>query len=349
LTVIVVGDICLTQPPVGQVVDAQYWTNLFGEDCRQITLIGTCEGTLGVGEVRPGRSAILDVNPALPERFSSFGRVVFSLANNHVSDRGLQGVIETQEKLSDLGFQSVGAGSNLGEARRPLGLEAKGVSIGILAYCDTREFVGGLAASLTSPGVAPLIAASIGEDIHQAKREFDQVWLLVHWGEEYFRYPSPETRTWAREWVEAGASLVVGCHSHNLQGREILERGQIFYSLGNFIFPPPMLAQGFPLHYDAISRNSLALAIDPLKREIRLLHYTLDKDGWPRRLGAAESQRATGKFEKLCLPLMEAGPSRYARLLFRDRWVKVWRRLRSMTWREVAHRAVRWGKLQKVS
>ena len=48
--------------------------------------------------------------------------------------------------------------------------------------------------------------------------------------------PTAEQRQLARAAVDAGAALVLGSHSHVLQGWEQYGGGLIVYSLGNFVF-----------------------------------------------------------------------------------------------------------------
>ena len=54
-------------------------------------------------------------------------------------------------------------------------------------------------------------------------------------GEEFLSIPSPIERKIARAIVDAGASVVVGHHSHVLRDVEIYRGAVIAYSLGNFI------------------------------------------------------------------------------------------------------------------
>jgi len=68
-------------------------------------------------------------------------------------------------------------------------------------------------------------------------QEVDAVIVSLHWGYERERYPLPYQRIMAHDIVDAGASLVLGHHSHVLQGIEEYAETPIAYSLGNFIFP----------------------------------------------------------------------------------------------------------------
>lgn len=310
-------------------------------------LIGNLEGALGQGDPRPGRTVILDSDPALLEVFRPFRSVIFSLANNHATDRGLEGLVGMSRRLQDTGFITLGAGKEIAEARRPVQFKMDGVSIAILAYCDTRPFVGGIAATDGSPGVAPLIPELIEQDIRGAKLGNDQVWLLLHWGHEYHRYPTLEMRDWAKRWVAAGATCIFGAHPHNLQGMEQINGAQVFYSLGNFIFPEPRMQQGFPLRFDRQSRQTMAVSMDTQGSGCQIRHFIIGPDGWPRPLSARAGFKANRRLATLSTPLEDNYARFFPKIARKERLMKNLRRLRCMTWREILHRSVRLGKLER--
>ena len=62
------------------------------------------------------------------------GFSVVTLAGNHIADGGPQGIEDTLRALDALGIPAVGAGRDLAESRRPVVLEAGGVTVGILSY-----------------------------------------------------------------------------------------------------------------------------------------------------------------------------------------------------------------------
>jgi hypothetical protein len=87
----------------------------------------------------------------------------------------------------------------------------------------------------------------------------DDVWLFLHWGLEWIRYPEPAQRDLAREFTRAGADLVVGTHPHVVRGRESIFGSPVYYSLGNFVFPPIALIDGAILHWEKVCRQGMAL------------------------------------------------------------------------------------------
>jgi poly-gamma-glutamate synthesis protein (capsule biosynthesis protein) len=64
----------------------------------------------------------------------------------------------------------------------------------------------------------------------------DLLVVYVHWGVEGATCPTPLQKTLARQLVDAGADVVVGSHSHRVEGAGRLGNGFVAYGLGNFVF-----------------------------------------------------------------------------------------------------------------
>lgn len=164
--------------------------------------------------------------------FAGVGLV--SLANNHVMDFGDVGLFRTREVLEAAGIAWVGAGRDRAEAWRPRVLDRKGVRVAFLAFNQVGPEV--FAAADGRPGVAVCDEASLVEAVREAKRLADHVVVLFHWGGEYAPEPDGVQRRLGRRAVEAGASVVAGCHPHVVQAVEVRQGRPIAYSLGNFVF-----------------------------------------------------------------------------------------------------------------
>src|SRR5690606_17358414 len=92
-------------------------------------------------------------------------------------------------------------------------------------------------ATKDSPGMAEAydITRAIAA-IEEADRQADVVVVMVHWGTEYTDRPEPNQVKKGRQFIDAGADLVIGSHPHVLQGFEAYNGRWIAYSLGNFVF-----------------------------------------------------------------------------------------------------------------
>lgn len=170
-------------------------------------------------------------NGSLPE---NIGKVFLSLANNHIMDFGEYGLGKTLEQIEAARIEGFfGAGSDLNEAKKPLIIENQSVSVGILSRCERQFGV----ANATTAGTAAL-DSSIYADISSLRKNVDHVVVLLHGGSEMIPWPSPMRRQEWRALIDAGASAVVGNHSHVPSSWETYERGVIFYGLGNFCVEP---------------------------------------------------------------------------------------------------------------
>lgn len=161
---------------------------------------------------------------------------IVTLANNHILDFGTEGLLDSCQTLEEAGIAYVGGGENLDRARELKTLEAGGKTIGFLGtsrvYMDASW-----AAGPSHPGVfSTYDPAQALESIREAKNQCDYLVVYVHWGVERETKPKEYQRTMGRQYIDAGADLVVGSHPHVLQNVEYYNGKPIVYSLGNFVF-----------------------------------------------------------------------------------------------------------------
>jgi hypothetical protein len=294
------------------------------------------ECSIPVGVARAGRRALLPLDPGQLAGFGLGERTVCILANNHVTDWGPEGLIATMNAVRKAGMYTLGAGANLQEARQPLIFESRGIRIGLLAYADTRPWVGAVAATDHNPGVAPLDPALIKADIAALKDRAETIWVFVHWGREHLRYPEPEQRRLCADFAASGVALVVGIHPHVLRGWEQINGTPVYYSIGNFVFPSPHVTDGATLRWHNENRQGVVLAgrFDQGEWSWRHIPYTVSSTGLPTRPLAPEMNRLYGKVAHLSSELDSTYHLRYSRLKRQELIFRAIRRFSTMTWRE---------------
>jgi poly-gamma-glutamate capsule biosynthesis protein CapA/YwtB (metallophosphatase superfamily) len=91
-------------------------------------------------------------------------------------------------------------------------------------------------AGVDAPGIAILTDDDLQSAISAARKVSDVVIAMPHWGPEDTPYPDGDQLRFAPVFVEAGADLVVGNHTHVVQAVQELDGITVFYGLGNFIF-----------------------------------------------------------------------------------------------------------------
>ena len=166
------------------------------------------------------------------EEIKKNGFNVVTLANNHIMDYGTSGLIETIEILDKYGVGHFGAGVCDEDIYKIYELKDEDlrISVGMLAVAD-----GGFGCSYDDcPGYPDGCSKRIRELIRTNHSKYDYFIVLAHFGEEEWDYPLPEVRELYKEYIDLGASAVIGQHTHCIQGLEMYHDKPIFYSVGDF-------------------------------------------------------------------------------------------------------------------
>lgn len=157
---------------------------------------------------------------------------IVSLANNHILDYTIDGLLDTIDALNNVNISYIGAGNNIFEARKAHLIEKNKIKIAFLAYSYTYE------ATNKSAGCAPIWKSLIIDDIKKIRNKVDHVIISLHFGEEFSNIPSLFDKKLVHLLVDQGADLIIGHHPHVLREIEYYKNGTIVYSLGNFLFDP---------------------------------------------------------------------------------------------------------------
>ena len=181
---------------------------------------------------------VLVGNPENADALSRAGFDVMSVATNHIKNCGLancgnRAFFDTLDNLRRVGILPVGAGVSHAEAMQPVVVTVNGVRFGFVSLGQIEPMA---FATVARPGIAVLNEANLHSAIAAARQVSDVVIAMPHWGPEDVSMPNWSQRTLARQAVEAGADLVVGNHTHVVQGVQEIDGIQVFYGLGNFVF-----------------------------------------------------------------------------------------------------------------
>lgn len=181
-------------------------------------------------------SHVINPSTAIPYLMAR-GTTVFNLGNNHMFDLGLPGFTHTRNDILRHNGFYFGAGEDLGEAARICYLRNDNVILALIG-ASHRE---GLLADATRPGVlCPDTQPDLLRDlISEARKTAHWVILSYHGGEEFNTVPAPRRRKLMWRFVDCGVDIVVGHHSHVVQGIEQCGDKTVFFSLGNFVFDLP--------------------------------------------------------------------------------------------------------------
>ena len=214
------------------------------------------------GEAMANKQYTFRVDPSKVQLFTEMGVDIVSLANNHALDYGTDALLDSMDTLTQAGITYVGVGSNLTEAKTTRYFEINGKSIAILSASRVIP-VSEWGATATKPGMFTTYdPTALIEEIKVAREQADAVIVYLHWGLERKEYPESYQRTMGKQFIDAGADVVIGSHPHVLQGFEYYNGKLIAYSLGNFIFSQT-IDQTAMLTVELNSDNELEFYLTP--------------------------------------------------------------------------------------
>ena len=192
------------------------------------------------GTKAPDKQYTFRVEPSYVSALVDMGVDVASLANNHALDFGQDALLDTFTTLDNAGIPYVGAGETKERAEEAIFVEAGGRKVGVLSASRVIPVVE-WNITTRQPGLFCTYDSSrLFQRIKEIESQCDYVVVFVHWGIERKAYPEEYQRNLAKQYIDAGADLVVGNHSHVPQGIEYYKGVPIVYCLGNYIFNPNM-------------------------------------------------------------------------------------------------------------
>lgn len=181
----------------------------------------------------------VELGPAMVD----VGFDVFTLANNHVRDKGVEGLSACLDYWDDMMAKypvlALGVYRDAADQNNIRVQEVNGMKIAYLAYTEhmngyTIPESASLKVGLTSD------EALIERQIKEARELADAVIVAAHWGDEDTHVVRDGVKVLAHKMIEWGADVILGSHPHTAQTMEYLERsdgtrGFVYYSLGNFV------------------------------------------------------------------------------------------------------------------
>ena len=282
INVVVAGDLVLDEP------NASHWLSGIAPALQATDLaIGHLEvpHTHCVSELEgdvPAPGAPPENIAALAD--AGFGMV--SMAGNHISDCGAQGIADTLASLDAAGVAYSGAGMDLVEARLPAFATVNGQRVALLSYNCVGPDNGWAAADSAGCAFLPLGTADgspvtpraslerilpealniLQEDVAEARKRADVVLVAMHKG--IVHTPArlaPYERPLAQAAIDFGADAVLGHHAHIARGIEFYRGKPIFHGLGNGCVVTRALspAQDHPARRDWAERRKKMFGFEP--------------------------------------------------------------------------------------
>lgn len=189
------------------------------------------------GSALDGKAWTFRAHPDRVKYLKQMGVDLALLANNHVYDYGKDAMLDTLDTLTNADIKYFGAGANLEEAMKPVYVELGGKKVAFVAASRAEKNKMTPQATEEEPGILRCYDPALFiEVIKEARANADFVVACVHWGTERSTVLEDAQLETARQYIDAGADMIIGSHSHCLQGMEYYNGKPIVYSLGNYWF-----------------------------------------------------------------------------------------------------------------
>jgi hypothetical protein len=259
---IIVGDIACPTAALSKQLQKVFLDN--SAIFNQQSIVLNFEGLIADEEMLAAKEPVLYNHATTLDAFSSFSAVTACLANNHILDLPAN-FAATTKLLSDKKIQYGGAANTKEQAHTPI--YCKDGSHNVIVFNECWDF---LLYNQTNPTAGVYIATlqfdTLVKRVQKAKQDHVNATIIVyvHWSLDFETLPYPMYRQLAQALIDAGCNVVVGCHSHCVQGGEAYNNGYIVYGLGNFFLPNRVFANG-SLKAPALAAMQLVLEYDITK------------------------------------------------------------------------------------
>lgn len=166
---------------------------------------------------------------------NTIGCNLINLANNHVADKGSEGIARTRdnwERIQLLGIN--GANRSDDEQNKITYFEKNGIKFSFISFSEISNN-----ANIPDYALNKFDTALVAKLLPVARKNSDFVIVSAHWGTEDSGEINNAQEIWAKTFADNGADLIIGTGPHVLQPVKKIPatHGEtlVWYSLGNFL------------------------------------------------------------------------------------------------------------------
>lgn len=235
-TILIVGDFFPTEQNISFFSKGDV-DSLFGKEITQLFssadfTICNLEGTLTDHPDKCRKTGPVKVAATSSvEAYKKLGIDLCLLANNHATDGGHKGMIDTMRTLDNAGIKHIGAGKNQNEIVRFIIQKVGGLNIGFYNVSETMYNK----PTKDTAGAWLYDEYVVCRELEQLKKQCDYLVVLYHGGIEKFHYPSPETRKRFHRMADCGADMILAQHTHCIGCEEYYNGSYLLYGQGDFL------------------------------------------------------------------------------------------------------------------
>lgn len=216
------------------------------------------EAGYSIGNYDDGIPLYLNYPDVFAEAVKASGIDLVTTANNHLLDKGVEGAMRTLDVLDRVGLKHLGSYRNEEDKNDIVIIEEKGVRIAFLAYTFGSNYYSEEFFLVDNPNITSVIVDPKSKNfktvretvlsdfrrIKEMENPPDLIAVLPHMGTQFTHETDQYQDTWNGIFVEGGADIILGDHSHAVQPIEfrkaVDEDGEertalIVNSPGNFV------------------------------------------------------------------------------------------------------------------
>ena len=230
--------------------------------------IGVLEGPVAdmdytIGNYSDGKTLHLNYPTEFIDSIKNAGIDLVTISNNHLLDKGEEGLKQTVQNLKDKGMNFVGYEDDY------FIFEVQGVTFGVLAYTCEANFYSedelidlGVTRVIVDPSSKYFneIKNDVVNDINELKEKVDMVIVMPHMGEQFLHETNFYQDTWNNIFINAGADIVLGDHPHAVEPIEYIGNGIVVNCPGNF-------ANSYT-DYDGDATAIVEIYVDPVNKVV---------------------------------------------------------------------------------
>ncbi len=195
--------------------------------------------TLVTDEIAPSDYPRFTSPGDLGRHMLAIGFDVFSISNNHILDKGEEGLLATLRFWEQEGGLVYGAYKDAADMENIRILEKNGITFAFLGYMEHTNQL-----KLPADATAEITYLSelelIEKQVRLADELADVVVVSPHYGVETKSDVTEKQREITQKLVDWGADLIIGTQPHTVQTCEFIERADgtkafVYYCLGNLV------------------------------------------------------------------------------------------------------------------
>jgi len=215
-------------------------------------MIGILEGPVddskeySIGNYNDGKELRLNYPTAFLESIKKSGIDLVSISNNHLLDKGLDSAYNTINNLNYFDLDYIGSYKN-GEDKNKKIINVYDLKIGILAYTYGINYHNEDELLTKYNSLTNYLCDSTSKNFSKIKKQVEQdfqylknnnvdlILVLPHMGTQFINNEDKYQKTWNKIFVENGADIILGDHSHSVQPIYYKNNSIVINSPGNYV------------------------------------------------------------------------------------------------------------------